>query len=72
MTYSETQISRRLVTTSEDAGHPLRRNMAPAVLAAITDMSATPKKQSWLTKEDTHLFLLSFVAFFVCFYTFIA
>ncbi len=37
------------------------------------DMALTaPKPPSWWKKEDTHLFVMSFGAFFVVFTTFIA
>ena len=53
-------MTRRLVTTHEAAGHPFRRSLPPpAIDTAIGDDS------------DWKLFLLSFGAFFTCFYTFL-
>lgn len=54
-------MTRRLVLTTESAAHPLRRSLPPAVAAA------TPHDDD----RDWKLFLLSFGAFFTCFYTFI-
>lgn len=55
-------MKRRLVLTNEAAGHPFRRMLPPP---------ATPRALRGLD-DDWRLFGLSFVAFFVCFYTFIA
>lgn len=53
-------MTRRLVLTQEAAGHPFRRSLPPpAVEAGRSDDS------------DWKLFLLSFGAFFTCFYTFL-
>lgn len=53
-------MTRRLVLTSESAGHPFRRTLPPAkVVVARND------------DQDWKLFALSFGAFFTCFYTFI-
>ncbi len=59
---------------SEDAQHPFRQMLAPAVLNAdmLFEEQPKPTKERWWKKEDTHLFLVSFCAFFVVFYTFIA
>ncbi len=54
-------MKRRLVLTTESAGHPFRRTLPPpARLAPARD-----------DDQDWKLFVLSFVAFFTCFYTFI-
>lgn len=53
-------MQRPLVTTNEAAGHPLRR-MLPPPRAAVSDGG----------DQDLKLFVLSFTAFFVCFYTLI-
>jgi hypothetical protein len=61
--------NRRLVSRNEAAGHHIRKMLPPPVL----DDSLGPQKSTkWWKKEDTHLFVLSFVSFFVVFYTFIA
>jgi hypothetical protein len=54
-------MTRRLVLTNEAARHPLRRSLPPPVIA-----KAPPSDD-----QDVKLFLLSFGAFFVCFYSFI-
>lgn len=55
-------MTRRLVLTNEAARHPLRRSLPPVrIVAPAHDED-----------HDVKLFLLSFVAFFVCFYSFIA
>lgn len=54
-------MKRRLVLTNEAAGHPLRRSLPPPVVATVRR-----------SDEDVKLFLLSFTAFFICFYTMIA
>ena len=57
-------MNRRLVLTNEAARHPLRRSLPPP-----------PREESPAARrgdEDVKLFLLSFVAFFICFYTMIA
>ena len=53
-------MTRRLVLTNEAAGHPFRRRLPPPAVAA-----ARPQDQDW------KLFVLSFLAFFTCFYTFL-
>ena len=55
-------MKRRLVVTNEGAGHPIRRNLPPP---------AAPKR-AYDDDKDWKLFLLSFGAFFTCFYTFIS
>jgi hypothetical protein len=56
--------NRPLVLTSEGARHPFRQIMPPHVLRVAREL--TPDDQDW------KLFGLSFVAFFTCFYSFIA
>lgn len=56
-------MQRRLVLTNEAARHPFRRSLPPPVRA-----SAAKRRGD----EDVKLFLLSFFAFFICFYTMIA
>lgn len=58
-------MQRRLVLTSESARHPFRRALPPATIR-IADAPAARDDDS-----DLKLFMLSFAAFFVCFYTFI-
>lgn len=54
-------MTRRLVLTNEAASHALRRSLPPpAAMPVARDDDA-----------DWKLFLLSFGAFFVCFYTLI-
>lgn len=53
-------MTRRLVLTNEAARHPFRRSLPPPVAAATRDED-----------RDWKLFLLSFFAFFTCFYTLI-
>ncbi|MEG8051707.1 conserved hypothetical protein [Sphingomonas aurantiaca] len=52
-------MTRRLVLTNEAARHPLRRALPPPVAANPSD-----------DDHDIKLFLLSFAAFFTCFYSF--
>lgn len=54
-------MKRRLVLTTEAAGHPFRRTLPSSVQASA------PHDDD----QDWKLFLLSFAAFFTCFYTFI-
>jgi hypothetical protein len=62
-------MKRRLVCRNEAAGHPFRRMLPPPVL----DMTLTaPRPSRWWRKEDTHLFVLSFGAFFVAITSFIS
>ena len=53
---------RSLVTTNEAAGHPIRRRLPPP------QTSPAPRGDD----HDLKLFVLSFTAFFICFYTFLA
>lgn len=54
-------MTRRLVLTHEAARHPFRRALPPPVAVA------GPRDDD----RDWKLFVLSFAAFFTCFYTFI-
>lgn len=54
-------MTRRLVLTQEAAGHPFRRSLPPPERAIATRDG----------DDDWKLFLLSFGAFFTCFYTFL-
>jgi hypothetical protein len=62
-------LKRRLVCRNEAARHPFRRMLAPAHL---TQTVIAPRQKSWWRNEDTHLFMLSFSAFFVAISSFIA
>lgn len=53
-------MTRRLVLTNEAARHPFRQMLPPPVVVAARDADG-----------DWKLFLLSFAAFFTCFYTFL-
>ncbi len=61
-------MDRRLVLTNEGARHPLRRSLPPPPPPVAAPRSRTRTR----TREDAKLFLLSFSAFFTCFYTLIA
>jgi hypothetical protein len=63
-------MERQLVYSSEGAGHPFRRKLAPHVLAGSAEWH--DKSEKWWQRENTHLFVISFCAFFTVFYTFIA
>lgn len=63
-------MKRRLVLTDESAGHYMRRMIPRETLAANALFEAKPQK--WWQREDSHLFAISFGAFFTVFYTFIA
>ena len=54
-------MNRPLVMTNEAARHPMRRSLPPPV------MPLAPRGDD----HDLKLFVLSFTAFFVCFYTLI-
>lgn len=56
-------MERRLVLTHEGARHPFRRTLPPPPALAVV-----PPR----TAEDVKLFVLSFAAFFTCFYSLIA
>jgi hypothetical protein len=64
-------MQRRLALTSEDLGHYMRRMLAPEALLVNAPVVETTKRK-WWQKDDTHLFAISFGAFFTVFYTFIA
>ena len=53
-------MKRRLVLTTESARHPFRRSLPPP-----------PAVRVQRDGDDWKLFLLSFAAFFICFYTFL-
>jgi hypothetical protein len=61
-------LKRKLVCRNEAARHPFRRMLPPPVLDATLTMSRPAR---WWHKEDTHLFMLSFSAFFVAISSFI-
>ncbi|MBK8373937.1 hypothetical protein [Sphingorhabdus sp.] len=61
-------MNRRLVCTTEGAGHPFRRAMPMEALRLAPQEK--PKPMKWWQKEDAHLFVVSFGAFFTVFYTF--
>ncbi|SFP47971.1 hypothetical protein [Sphingomonas rubra] len=54
-------MTRRLVLTNEAARHPLRQTLPPP------PVRRDPRNED----QDVKLFLLSFAAFFTCFYSFI-
>ena len=54
-------MTRRLTLTNEAARHPMRRSLPPPVIAPDAPDD----------DQDLKLFVLSFTAFFVCFYTLI-
>ena len=54
-------MKRSLVQTNEGAGHTFRRSLPPPVV------KPTPRGDD----HDLKLFVLSFTAFFICFYTMI-
>jgi hypothetical protein len=58
---------RALVLTSESTRHPFRQILPPHVLAPLSKSKARMEDDG-----DVKLFLLSFVAFFTTFYSFIA
>jgi hypothetical protein len=58
---TQNSLSRRLVLTHEEARHPFRRRLPPPTAVARTRGD----------DQDMKLFLLSFAAFFTCFYSFI-
>ncbi|MGB5077522.1 MAG: hypothetical protein WBO17_08595 [Sphingorhabdus sp.] len=62
-------LKRKLVCRNEAARHPFRMMMPPPVLDSAP---RAPKATNWWRKEDTHLFVLSFSAFFVAITSFIA
>lgn len=62
-------MKRRLVVRNEAAGHPFRRMLPPP---ALDHALAMPAPVKWWKREDTHLFVISFFAFFVAISSFIA
>lgn len=63
-----------MVSRNDDIRHPFRQSL-PIEMLQIAEKehaakAATPTKEKWLG-EDASLFLLSFLAFFTAFYTFI-
>jgi hypothetical protein len=58
-------MTRRLVLTNEAAGHPFRRSLPPPVIGPGSAGSHNADD------HDFKLFVLSFGAFFTCFYSFI-
>jgi hypothetical protein len=63
-------MQRRLVLSNEGAGHYMRRLLPPEALVVKNPNAERPRK--WWQKDNTHLFMISFGAFFTVFYTFIA
>ena len=53
-------MTRRLVLTQEAARHPFRRSLPPVAVQPLRN-----------DDSDWKLFVLSFAAFFTCFYTFL-
>jgi hypothetical protein len=62
-------MQRKLLVSNDAARHHLRRKLPPLTLAIDLNQD-TPIK--WWKREDTHLFVISFVAFFIVFTTFLA
>ncbi|MFW2852803.1 hypothetical protein ACM61V_12870 [Sphingomonas sp. TX0543] len=54
-------MKRQLVLTNEAARHPFRRSLPP--------VPALPARRD--DDQDLKLFVLSFTAFFICFWTFL-
>lgn len=54
-------MKRQLVLTNEAARHPFRRSLPP------TQAVPAPRNDD----QDLKLFVLSFTAFFICFWTFL-
>ena len=54
-------MRRRLVLTNEAARHPFRRSLPPV----------PPTRSRRDDDQDIRLFVLSFTAFFICFYSFL-
>ncbi len=57
-----------MISISERKPNAFRQQINPDLMV----VDAETEKEKWWTKEDTHLFVLSFTAFFIVFYTFIA
>jgi hypothetical protein len=60
---------RKLVCRNEAARHPFRRMLPPPQINMVL---AAPAPVRWWKNEDTHLFVLSFCAFFVAITSFIS
>lgn len=65
---TKTMRNRNLISIAAKQKNSFRQQINPSILV----VEAEAEKTKWWTKEDTHLFALSFTAFFVVFYTFIA
>lgn len=63
-------MRRRLVIHDERARHPIRQMVYPD--APPMPVRGGQKQLKWWKREDTHLFVISFSAFFTVFYTFLA
>lgn len=63
-------MRRKLVIHDDTAGHPFRR-MVNGGRVPMPGREATRKQPLW-KREDSHLFVISFSAFFVVFYTLIS
>ena len=61
--------NRRIVVRNEAAGHPFRKMLPPPIGGVL---ATTEQADTWWKREDTHLFLMSFIAFFIVFSSFIA
>ncbi len=61
---------KQTVTTTRTFGHWIRRRFLPESLA-VTLRDSDSANSTWLSREDTYLFLLSFGAFFTMIMTFI-
>jgi hypothetical protein len=64
-------MRRSLVLTSEGAGHWMRRMMPPEALKMEEEVAVVAPRK-WWQNDDTHLFMISFGAFFTVVYTFIS
>jgi hypothetical protein len=64
-------MKRKLVCRNEFARHPLRAMLPPPIIDMALARSL-PQAAKWWKREDTHLFLLSFCAFFVAISSFIS
>ena len=65
---TEDMRNRNMISISERKPNAFRQKINPDLMV----VDAETEKEKWWTKEDTHLFVLSFTAFFIVFYTFIA
>lgn len=62
--------TRPLVLTTESARHPFRQQLPAHMLRVDADKKAAPQQAN--DDQDWKLFMLSFSAFFMVFYSFIA